>query len=283
MNKKILYSEVGDLQFAKMEFPTWDLFKSLIIEAKQRNFPNSKLGSSPMACPDKTPIPVSGTPQLKSIIGGNVFIGIDVPVLLSPKDRVLGKTIIIVGESPLRNTKDFKNPHDILMGTPFAVHQEFSYPPQCNVYKKIFRDLLSEGYSIYLTDIIKVWWQGKKGREMKVNDVDKSIFRKEIVKIKSTTKGNLDNEIFIVAWGKTAENELNKIKEYKNKFKLMLHPGLMNWNNWKLHVFEKAVYDKGVDYAKNVYPNIGDPTTEVIVANEAVKEILEYCSKTNIK
>ena len=82
--------------------------------------------------------------------------------------------------------------------------------------------------------------------------------------------------------GENCKKELNKIAEYKNKFKPMLHPGLMNWNNWKLHVFEKAIYDKGIDYAKKVYPNIGDSTTEVIVANEAVEEILEYSSKTNI-
>lgn len=281
MKDKINKSEVRDLQYAQMEYPTWVLFKNLIVEAKQRNFPYVKLGSSPMACPNKTLIPVSGKPKLKSFLGSKVFVGIDVPVLLNPQKGRSGKTIVIVGESPLRDTKD-KNPNDIFLGTPYAVHQEFGYPSHCNVYKKILSDLLAMGYSIYLTDIIKVWWQGKKGKEMKVNDIDRELWKKEIEMIKKGKYG-IGKDVFIVAWGKTAKKELNKIAEYKNKFKPILHPGLMNWNNWKLHIFEKAIYEKkDINYAKKVYPNIGDSTTEVIVANEAVEEIFEYCSKTNI-
>lgn len=270
MNKKILHNEVGYLQTAKMEFPTWDLFKNLIVEVKQRDFPMQELGSSPMACPDKTLIPVSGTPQLKSIIGGNVFVGIDVPVLLSPKDRGMGKTIIIVGESPLRNTKDFKNSTDILLGTPYAIHQEFGCPPQCNVYKKIFSNLLAEGYSIYLTDAIKVWWKNKKKQPEQYNS---NILEQELCRFPNAT---------IVTFGNTAKNAINSISPQKS-FCDLLHPSQLNWNNWKLHIFEKAIYEKkDINYATDLFPNKEESISEVIVANEAVKEILEYCSKTNI-
>ena len=56
----------------------------------------------------------------------------------------------------------------------------------------------------------------------------------------------------------------------------MPHPSQQNRNNWKLHIFAKAIYDKeDFRYAKERYPNEDSPTSEVIVANEAVAEILE--------
>ncbi|MBR6190014.1 MAG: hypothetical protein IKQ59_13855 [Prevotella sp.] len=257
-------TDVANLQNASMDFPTWELFGGLLEEVKDSSFPSDKFGKKPMGCSNNTIIPVTGTAELKRMIGKNKYVGIDIPVLLK-QDGIESKgTICIVGESALREIKDFKTTNDILLGTPYAVHQGFNCPLQCNVYKKIFSDLLKAGYSLYLTDIIKIWW---KDKNLKIDkDVDEAFLKKELAKIGS--------DAIIVALGKKAADGLEKMGY---KFICLPHTSRQNWNNWKLKIFMKAVFEEGVDYAKKLYPCIESKTNEVIVANEAVKEILKSC------
>ena len=265
MNDKIKEEEVKVLEAASREYPTWGCFKDIIDEAKNKDFPSSNFDCQPIQCPNHPLVPVT---VLNSDIVRGDFAGIDVPVLLKPTTNANGKTIVIVGESPLRDTNNSKNQNKVLLGTPYAVHQKFDAPSQCNVYKKIFSDLLNEGYSVYLTDIIKVWWEGK---DLKAYADDKKIFEKEIQKI--LNNGKIGKDLFIVAWGNKAGGVLEK--DYPFLIKL-LHPSQQNWNNWKLHIFEKAIYDKkDITYATSQYPQKDSKTNEVIVASEAIKEILE--------
>ena len=266
MNGKIEGRDICSLINATMRYPTWGLFQGLIQEAINVNFPICSFGNSPTHKPNNTLVSVTATSQLHTIIKNHSYVGIDVSVLLVPNTPCRDKTIVIVGESPLRDTKVFNNPNDILLGTPYAVHQEFGCPSQCNVYKKIFSDLLQEGYSIYLTDIIKVWWGGKKGKELKACTTDEQLFKKEMA--------SLNSDYVIVAWGRKAKDNL--VKWGYVPIIDLPHPSQQNWNNWKLHIFEKAIYDiKDSCYATNLYPQKKSTTTEVIVANEAVAEILE--------
>ena len=269
MNDKIKEEEVKVLEAASREYPTWGCFKDIIDEAKNKDFPSSNFDCQPIQCPNHPLVPVT---VLNSDIVRGDFAGIDVPVLLKPTTNANGKTIVIVGESPLRDTNNSKNQNKVLLGTPYAVHQKFDAPSQCNVYKKIFSDLLKEGYSVYLTDIIKVWWEGKN---LKADADDKKIFEKEIQKI--LNNGKIGKDLFIVAWGNKAGGVLEK--DYPFLIKL-LHPSQQNWNNWKLHIFEKAIYDKkDITYATSQYPQKDSKTNEVIVASEAIKEILENVKK----
>jgi len=269
MNDKIKEEEVKVLEAASREYPTWGCFKDIIDEAKNKDFPSSNFDCQPIQCPNHPLVPVT---VLNSDIVRGDFAGIDVPVLLKPTTNANGKTIVIVGESPLRDTNNSKNQNKVLLGTPYAVHQKFDAPSQCNVYKKIFSDLLNEGYSVYLTDIIKVWWEGK---DLKAYADDKKIFEKEIQKI--LNNGKIGKDLFIVAWGNKAGGVLEK--DYPFLIKL-LHPSQQNWNNWKLHIFEKAIYDKkDITYATSQYPQKDSKTNEVIVASEAIKEILENVKK----
>ena len=273
MNDKIKVEEVDVLKEARMEYPTWGCFKEIISEAKDNHFPSNNFGNQPMQHDDNTLVPL--TVSNSENVGGD-FAGIDVPVLLTPNTKANGKTIVIVGESPLRDTNNSKNQKKVLLGTPYAVHQEFDAPSQCNVYKKIFSDLLNEGYSVYLTDIIKVWWEDKgKDKGLKADDCDKEIFKNEINEI--LNEGKIGKDLFIVAWGNKAGGVLEK--DYPFLIKL-LHPSQQNWNNWKLHIFEKAIYDKkDITYATSQYPQKDSKTNEVIVASEAIKEILENVEK----
>lgn len=269
MNDQIEKKEVEVLEKAIMEYPTWGCFKGIISEAKDNDFPSEKFGNQPIQYNDNTLVPVT---VLKSNIVGGDFAGIDVPVLLKPDTNINGKTIVIVGESPLRDTNNSNNKNKVLLGTPYAVHQIFDAPSQCNVYKKIFSDLLNEGYSLYLTDIIKVWWEGK---DLKADADDKKIFEKEIQAI--LNNGKIGEDLFIVAWGNKAGGILEK--DYPFLIKL-LHPSQQNWNNWKLHIFEKAIYDKNnINYATSKYLQKDSKTNEVIVASEAINEILENVEK----
>ena len=269
MNDKIKEEEVKVLEAASREYPTWGCFKDIIDEAKNTDFPSSNFDCQPIQCPNHPLVPVT---VLNSDIVRGDFAGIDVPVLLKPTTNANGKTIVIVGESPLRDTNNSKNQNKVLLGTPYAVHLKFDAPSQCNVYKKIFSDLLNEGYSVYLTDIIKVWWEGK---DLKAYADDKKIFEKEIQKI--LNNGKIGKDLFIVAWGNKAGGVLEK--DYPFLIKL-LHPSQQNWNNWKLHIFEKAIYDKkDITYATSQYPQKDSKTNEVIVASEAIKEILENVKK----
>ena len=270
MNDKIKEEEVNVLKDACMEYPTWGCFKDIIDEAKNKDFPSSNFDCQPIQCPNHPLVPVT---VLNSDIVRGDCAGIDVPVLLKPTTNANGKTIVIVGESPLRDTNNSKNQNKVLLGTPYAVHQKFDAPSQCNVYKKIFSDLLNKGYSVYLTDIIKVWWEGK---DLKAYADDKKIFEKEIQKI--LNNGKIGKDLFIVAWGNKAGGVLEK--DYPFLIKL-LHPSQQNWNNWKLHIFEKAIYDKkDITYATSQYPQKDSKTNEVIVASEAIKEILENVKKS---
>ena len=271
MNDKIEEKEVEVLEAASREYPTWGCFDKIISEAKVKNFPSSNFDCQPIQCPNNTLVPV--TVLNSNIVEGN-FAGIDVPVLLKPDTNIKanGKTIVIVGESPLRDTNNSENQNKVLLGTPYAVHQIFDAPSQCNVYKKIFSDLLNKGYSVYLTDIIKVWWEGK---DLKADADDKKIFEKEIQKI--LNNGKIGKDLFIVAWGNKAGGVLEK--DYPFLIKL-LHPSQQNWNNWKLHIFEKAIYDKNdITYATSKYPQKDSKTNEGIVASEAVIEILDNINK----
>lgn len=267
MNDKIKEEEVNVIKEVSMEYPTWNEIKGLLgVTFKD---PVNSFGNKPIQCDDNTLVPVT---VLKSNIVGGDFAGIDVPVLLKPDTNINGKTIVIVGESPLRDTNDPNNSKIVLLGTPYAVHQEFDAPSQCNVYKKIFSDLLKEGYSVYLTDIIKVW---RKDKDLKAGDEDKRIFEKELQKI--LNNGKIGKDLFIVAWGNKAGGILEK--DYPFLIKLP-HPSQRNWNNWKLHIFEKAIYDKkDINYATSKYPQKDSKTNEGIVASEAVIEILDNINK----
>lgn len=235
-----------------------------------------------------------GNAPLYSVIkknGVETPCGIDIPVLLKPEPETDKPLIVILGESALRSKaelkdiKDPKNaPSNVILGTPYAIHLE-KCPPKCGVYRKIFDAILEKGYPIYLTDIIKIWWKGKKDSLLVPNDLDIDVFKKEL----DILKKERNNNIIIVAWGEKPKDALQK------KFKMipdvdflpLPHPGQKNWNAWKLRIFEKAVFSKNLEYATRLYgedPN-GDENKTIAekVAGEAVRSIIEYLSAVKQK
>ena len=182
------------------------------------------------------------------IIQGNYW-GVDIPVLLGDKNN---DTIFIIGESPTRNKKDFKDNGGLVIGTPFAVACKKGVPKQCDIYKYIFNRLTNKGYCVYITDAVKVWYDGMKEKGFK-NYINTAFLEEEIGKI---------NPTIIVAWGKTAEEAYNKINSKEGiDYLHQTHPGTQKWDYWEKEMYKDSLQDKepkktvGYEYANN---NEGD-------------------------
>lgn len=253
-----------------MSYPTWEKISQMLAVENV----------APKAWGDQ------GNAPLYSVIkkdGVETPCGIDIPILLEPNNKTKDQLIIILGESALRSKEELdkiKAPNNVILGTPYAIHLK-ECPPKCGVYRKIFDAILEKGYPIYLTDIIKIWWEGKKGNMLVPDVLDINIFKQELQQFKNP---------IIVAWGETAQNGLEKVRKDSKDVLPSLslpHPGQRNWNAWKLRIFEKAVFSKNLEYATRLYgedPN-GDEnkTTAEKVAGEAVRSIIEYLSAVKQK
>ena len=281
MNDKIKEEEVNELKIASMEYPTWNEIKKLL--GVQFDEPKP-FGNNPLSIEE-------GNDSIYSNIDGDIIekdegstpCGIDIPVLLKPEPEADKPLIVILGESALRNKKELEDitndaSNNVILGTPYAIHLK-ECPPKCGVYRKIFDAILEKGYPIYLTDIIKIWWKGKKDSLLVPNDLDIVVFKNELDILK---KEKINNNIIIVAWGEKPKDALQK------KFNMipdvdflpLPHPGQKNWNAWKLRIFEKAVFSGKLEYATNLYGKKPDgkdnKTTAEKVAIEAVKSIDDY-------
>ena len=276
MNDKIKEEEVKVLKEARMEYPTWNEIKGLL--GVQFDKPDL-FGKNPLSI-NKEHDPIYS--YIKEEDNEKTPCGIDIPVLLKPEPETDKPLIVILGESALRNKKELEDitngaSNNVILGTPYAIHLK-ECPPKCGVYRKIFDAILEKGYPIYLTDIIKIWWEGKKDSLLVPNDLDIDVFKKEL----DILKKERNNNIIIVAWGEKPKDALQKkfnmIPDVE--FLPLPHPGQKNWNAWKLRIFEKAVFSGKLEYATNLYGKKPDgkdnKTTAEKVAIEAVKSIDDY-------
>ena len=253
------------LKNSNMSYPTWEKISKMLGIA---NVDPKTFGVEPLR---------KGNDPFYSVIKNNKVetpCGVDIPILLEPSSNPNGRLIIILGESALRSENELNKitaPYDVILGTPYALHLSKT-PPKCGVYWKIFNTLLEKGYSLYITDIIKVWWKDKK---LVPDNLDILIFEEEWKILK-------ERKPVIVAWGKKAENALMKIEEVSNEVILPLpHPSTQSRDSWKLKIFEKAIFDNNVQYARHFYKEPKAPTTEEIVENVALDEILSFAERTS--
>jgi len=251
------------LKNSNMSYPTWEKISEMLGIA---NLEPLRKGNDPFY----------------SVIKKNKVetpCGVDIPILLKPEPETDKPLIVILGESALRNKKELEDitndaSNNVILGTPYAIHLE-KCPPKCGVYRKIFDAILKKGYSIYLTDIIKVWWKDKE--LVPEENLDIKVFNMELNKLKEIYK-----DIVIVAWGKKPKDALQKkFNMIPNvDFLPLPHPGQKNWDAWKQRIFEKAVFSKNLEYATNLYGKKPDgkdnKTTAEKVAIEAVKSIDDY-------
>lgn len=156
------------------------------------------------------------------ILDYDKLTGIDIPILLSPQNVASKGVVMIVGESPLRN----KDLHGLIIRTPFALGTEPNCYKQCNRYKEIIQNIINNGYSVYITDIIKIW-NTDKSRKLKVDKFDKEFLEKEFIETKATK---------IICWGKKSfdcvSDCVSKFIYHTNTIQI-LHPSAMATRWWK--------------------------------------------------
>lgn len=188
--------------------------------------------------------------------------GFDVPVLIKSHNGNNKKLMIIVGESPLRNGTE----KGLLVGFPFAVDYIMGKPHQCDVYKELFNKLLSKGYDLYITDIIKVW---KKKEKLTVGKNDRDILDEEL----KILRGMYD-DIHILLMGSNAKKW--KINGEDYKCINIPHMSQQNWNTWRIKIYEDA-FRKLINDGKITKENIEDLK---YIKDLLVKDTneLEFCS-----
>ena len=151
------------------------------------------------------------------------LIGFDIPILLSPKSGISDKTIVILGESPLRE----RSLQGIIVALPFGIGFKNGYCKRCDRYTQTIQNIIDAGYNVYVTDIIKIWTEEYIDKsKLKVSDDDKKMLLDELDLLKNNNY-NVDK---IVCWGKTS---FNAIKNIVQDTLYVPHPSQMNVNYWK--------------------------------------------------
>lgn len=119
--------------------------------------------------------------MVAAFAGSSHRVGVDLPWMLTcdnPK-----KTVVIVGQDPLRKLKDFSATEKwqgrVIIGTPYAVHSTF-YRERTEVYWLIFDGLLKTECNVYLTDAVKLY----TGTHLSVDDFDRETIRQEMESVR---------------------------------------------------------------------------------------------------
>ena len=87
-------------------------------------------------------------------------VGIDLPVLIKPEQSEAKATVVLLGQDPLRKSKDIDEAKvfdNAFIGTPYRVHHLNGLPTNTRVYPKLIQRLLEKGYDVYLTDVRKYY------------------------------------------------------------------------------------------------------------------------------
>lgn len=174
----------------KMTFPTKELIRRYFDEdpAWLQAFEND-LENQPMGCKDGSngyyyPHKVDESKFKDARYAYSImdsfreeYLGIDIPTLIEADNAV--KTIMIIGQDPLRSAKPVKAAPDrntVFIGTPYGVEidtvktRNTGGTHNLEVYRKIFNGLLKDGYRIYLTDALKFYTSSKSD---KVTSIEK--------------------------------------------------------------------------------------------------------------
>ncbi len=150
-----------------MSFPTQGIVEKCLIDAfgklsKVSGFPTLSKGCLTPSIKTIGTIPECHfCPGTYGVLSKSVpsLTGVDIPILVRA-DEEQRKTVAIVAQDPLRDPKTLPSHHlkKVIVGTPFAYHNDVLCCPQTLVYRKIIQGLLIKGYNVYVTDIWKCWF-----------------------------------------------------------------------------------------------------------------------------
>ena len=141
------------------------------------------------------------------------LIGIDLPIILTKSKGT--KTLMILGQDPLRNQKDFPDNKKIVVGTPFAFHSNYyGEKGWGKLYLDLVKELCDIYDTVYVTDKYKIWIEKGDAKTI-INETSLQILKKEI---------EIVNPDKILALGSSATSALKKIKVSNDKIITSPHP-----------------------------------------------------------
>lgn len=152
-------------------------------------------------------------------------VGVDLPVYIKHKEKNNGKCVFIVGEDPLRTGL---NDLSIILSTPYATHYKVHREGRNGqLYWGFSNYLLGQGYSLYYTDVKKIWIKGKKERMKLEMPIDllahfRNSLKEEVEKFKPAT---------IITFGKDAKESIEQIGIRQHIS--FLHPTFSARRHWK--------------------------------------------------
>ena len=127
--------------------------------------------------------------KLTKTAGNCEPIGIDLPVLIKPEQSEAKATVVLLGQDPLRKSKDIDEAKvfdNAFIGTPYRVHHLNGLPTNTRVYPKLIQRLLEKGYDVYLTDVRKYYPSpAKESEKQQAGNADLLI--KELGCLKATS------------------------------------------------------------------------------------------------
>lgn len=168
-----------------------------------------------------------------SLLGGaNIpnepITGIDIPILINDSNATKANygTIMILEQDPLRRLSEFQKiyntsqlQNNAIVGTPNAFHTN-----PVGFYKELVDNMITDGWSVYLTDTYKIWAPGLKGGKNRWTDNEKDLLCEEMSCIKPT---------IVLLCGKEAKKAYDKIQcTSKVKIVGVPHPSGMANRAW---------------------------------------------------
>jgi hypothetical protein len=171
-------------------------------------------------------------------------VGVDLPVYIKNKTISNNECVIIIGEDPLRSKESSKEniKHEIILSTPFAMHYSKYRDGKGKLYRDYIIYLLNEGYSVYLTDINKIWVKNLNKDTIKVK-IPESLsynFEKCLEKeIDFCMRNNLKSTI--ITFGNIAKEHLDRL-EISNKGNAINFPHPAAWaSKWESELGNKNI------------------------------------------
>jgi hypothetical protein len=218
---KDIFTTVFDIDDQGLDklFKAYEKFDEDFIS--QQKSPPTALSEGAQSIEREKILPKQVQEELEKKFMDNAYIiGIDLPVILTPENGS-GKTVFIVAEDPLRG-EQFRNDPKVILSTPFGIHRE-----RIKVYWLILDNLLQKGYSVYLTDIHKLWLKDKDHGKIKLQgallDNFKRCLKKEI---------DYFNPELIITYGNPAKDSIEGM-QLSTQVSSFLHPSPSANASWK--------------------------------------------------
>lgn len=159
------------------------------------------------------------------------LVGIDLPSLFENHNQNNGRKLMIIGQDPLRNSKDFPNDKQIIVGTPFALHStHYTKNGWGKFYENLVKMSLNKYQYVYLTDNSKIWTENKNKN---INSNSLTLLKEEI---------RIEKPDTILILGKKAQTTLNQLSISSSiKIVKIPHPNARP-NTWKANGLNETTH-----------------------------------------